>query len=507
MGVLALVTLMCGLAAPAAAQSPTLTPGNGQIQVSWDAPSDPVGTGIDGDFPNYEVEYRPGTSGAWTSGARGSRRSATITGLANGQSYQVRVTAIGPGGRRNRFVYSIVSATPVAPNAAPAAPTLTPGNKRLGSVGGAGRQRRSDDVRYRRSGDAGGLPRDGRIPLNWGPPRSTGGAPITDYDVRYRRSGDVGWSDHPHIGTGRSTVITGLIRGQAYEVQLRAGNAVSPSIWSPSLKAIAVATPAAPTALTLTPDDGYIQVSWNAPSDNGGAAITGYQIRVLFFDPNDEIFDATEDFPPSALPAKLITSKIIGGFLTDLTNGVLYIVDVRAKNSVGYGPWSDSASGTSVAPPAAPAPAKPTVTATGRHLSVDLTWPKSSDATITKWQYRLSTTANGSDGWTDIGSSDEDTVAYTVTGLNNGQVCYFQVRAVNPSGDGVASDEVSTTPAPVPAKPDNFGAALRHQSVELTWDDPSDSTIRGIYAVGFFRAATAPMIAARGEFSTPAGAE
>ena len=30
---------------------------------------------------------------------------------------------------------------------------------------------------------------------------------------------------------------------------------------------------------------------------------------------------------------------------------------------------------------------------------------------------------------------------------------------------------------------------------------------RGIYAVGFFRAATAPMIAARGEFSTPAGAE
>ena len=157
--------------------------------------------------------------------------------------------------------------------------------------------------------------------------------------------------------------------------------------------------------------------------------------------------------------------------VTGLNNGQVCYFQVRAVNPSGDGVASDEVSATPAAVPVA------VVTAVGRHESVSLTWPKSSDATIQKWQYRQGTVSGAYDGWTDMGSSDHETAAYTVTGLSNGQAYYFQVRAVNPSGDGVASNEVSATPAPVPAKPDNFGAAPRHQSVELTWDDPNDSTI------------------------------
>ena len=81
--------------APGATNAPDLTPGDKQLGVSWSEPADTGGRAI----TDYDVEYRSGNSGDWTSHPHdGTTTSATIAGLSNGQSYQVRVRAVNDKG-------------------------------------------------------------------------------------------------------------------------------------------------------------------------------------------------------------------------------------------------------------------------------------------------------------------------------------------------------------------------------------------------------------------------
>ena len=96
-------------------------------------------------------------------------------------------------------------------------------------------------------------------------------------------------------------------------------------------------------------------------------------------------------------------------------------------------------------------PAKPTsfsVTATGARrfrlrASVD-----NGGSAITKWQYRIATTAGGlsSATWTDVSSSASDSLDFTPTTVyGGGTTRHFQVRAVNALGNGATSDSNSAT--------------------------------------------------------------
>ncbi|MYG28837.1 MAG: hypothetical protein F4213_22945, partial [Boseongicola sp. SB0677_bin_26] len=75
-------------------------------------------------------------------------------------------------------------------------------------------------------------------------------------------------------------------------------------------------------------------------------------------------------------------------------------------------------------------------------------------------------------GWKDIG----DVGGYTVTGLTNGKLYRFQVRAAGPGGEGEASDTASAKPLPKPAPPRHLIANAADASVILHWDiSPDDS--------------------------------
>ena len=90
-------------AVPGKPSAPSLIPSNGQIAVMWTAPSSTGGA-----ITHYDLQYR--RSGSWTRIDGISGTSRTITGLTNGQSYQVRVraaNAIGDGAWSNT-----TSATP-----------------------------------------------------------------------------------------------------------------------------------------------------------------------------------------------------------------------------------------------------------------------------------------------------------------------------------------------------------------------------------------------------------
>ena len=79
---------------------------------------------------------------------------------------------------------------------------------------------------------------------------------------------------------------------------------------------VASTKPAAPTAVTATAGDQQATVSWTAPSDNGGEAITGYTVTST---------------PGSLTCTTATTSCVVSG----LTNSTAYTFTVTATNSVG----------------------------------------------------------------------------------------------------------------------------------------------------------------------------
>ena len=87
-----------------------------------------------------------------------------------------------------------------------------------------------------------------------------------------------------------------------------------------------ITVPGAPTAPTTSLSSSTLSVSWRAPSDNGGSAITGYTVKLF----KDTVLSSTS--------ADLTdTSKSF-----TLTATGSYTVTVSAKNSAGYGSYSSA---------------------------------------------------------------------------------------------------------------------------------------------------------------------
>ena len=142
------------------------------------------------------------------------------------------------------------------------------------------------------------------------------------------------------------------------------------------------------------------------------------------------------------------TGTSVTHIVTGLANGTAYSFVVRAVNGVGSGPDSNEASIVSGVP------AKPVLAAVAGDGSAVLSASVSSvnGSAITKWQYRQKAGVSAYGSWTDIADTGTS-IAHTVTGLVNGTVYGFIVRAVNSSGNSSDSDEITVVPAAVPAKP------------------------------------------------------
>ena len=192
--------------------------------------------------------------------------------------------------------------------------------------------------------------------------------------------------------------------------------------------------PGKPTGLTATADGlTEIDLTWIAPSDDGGAVISGYKIEV-----------STDGSSWSGLEADTDSSTTSYSH-TGLTAGSTRHYRVSAINSEGTGPASDSDSATT---DAATKPGKPTgltATADGQ-TEIDLTWTAPSDdggADISG--YRIEVSTNGT-SWSDlVADTDSTSTSYSHTGLTAGNTRHYRVSAINSAGTGTASDSDSAT--------------------------------------------------------------
>lgn len=244
--------------------------------------------------------------------------------------------------------------------------------------------------------------------------------PVTHYAYSVNGSR---WTEVRNVGVNGPIVISRLSNGRSYSVQVAAINVLGRSAPSPSVAATPLPDPpSAPTIRSLSPSNGSLQVTYRAPSNNGGGTITSYQYSL---DGGEEWLTATSS-SRSAL--------IISG----LENGVEQSVSIRAVNARGPGAASVSMNATPRR-----APDAPTVVAVARQprlLLVEVAAPTfNGGSAISGYEYSLN---NGR--WTR--SSSGISPSFQISRVTDSRSYTLRVRAVNAAGGGSPSDSVSFGP-------------------------------------------------------------
>ena len=408
------------LGGPGAPAPPTLTSAGQQISVSWLEPADNGGSAIN----DYDLEWRQGTEGNWTDlDHTGTATTATITGLTNGQEYQVRVRAY------NSTTYGNWSGT------SQATPSTTPAQV--------------DRLAVSVNSES--------LVAMWSAPANNG-APISDYDVQYRQGNTGAFSPWDHVGTATSTTITGLTNGQEYEIQVRAENSNGDGPWSASATGTPADFPDAPATPSITSLDTQLRASWTAPADNGGP-IRGYDV---------EYREGTQgDWEVHTHLGTGTTATITG-----LQNGQPYQVQVRGLNVRGTGSWSQAGLGTPYGDMGPPT----NVTVTPLHMGLLVGWEpptQTGGRIVTSYRVVSYLTGNLSQATGQLVPLAPDLRTTTITGLSNGTSYSVYMFATYEGGNGTDSSTQAVFPIQqLPGVPTGLTLTPGAAQIEVSWTAP-----------------------------------
>ena len=287
----------------------------GVVDVSWTRPSDATSN----DDYAYQVSYRSGTSGSYSVVAVAKGITTTsLSGLTGGTTYTIVVEAIPTKGPQFASVgcsadaatssdactaFASAASTTVIAQEAPDAPTI-----------------------------ASAEPSSGQISLVFGAPNLRGSS-LTGYEATCGSA----------VATGSVSpiTVTGLTNGIAYTCTVKANSNQGFSAASSASEALVPSTtPDTMEKPSGTASDASATISWTAVAatagvgvgtsiDDGGSAITGYEVAV---------YDAANTLTTSVDAAAGATSAVASG----LTNGTNYTAKVRAKNTNGSGTYSEA---------------------------------------------------------------------------------------------------------------------------------------------------------------------
>jgi RHS repeat-associated protein len=371
---------------PGAPTAVGATAGSQQATISWTAPAPNGGTAVSG----YTVTPYIGANAGTPTQVVAPTTNVTINGLVNGTTYTFQVTATNTGGTGPAGTSNAVT-----PALTPQAPT------NVGAAAG-----------------------NHQVTVSWTAPNQ-GGSAITGYTITPYIGGSAGTP----VGAGSgatSVIVTGLTNGTAYTFQIYATNSSGNGFVATSPVATPAGPPAAPANVAATSGNGQATVTWGAPPDNGGSAITGYTITPFL--------NGTPGTPVVVGPTVFSTP------VTGLTNGSFYTFQVFATNAIGNGPAGGS-SPLTVGTPSAPA----NVAGTGGANQISATWtaatPNGSAVagyTATAYLAGLPTLS--------IAVGPSATTA-TVSGLKGGSSYTIGVVATNTYGSGPGAFSSAVTPS------------------------------------------------------------
>ncbi|MEW6536824.1 MAG: FG-GAP-like repeat-containing protein [Candidatus Auribacterota bacterium] len=143
-----------------------------------------------------------------------------------------------------------------------------------------------------------------------------------------------------------------------------------------------IIAPSAPLNLVANPANGVIVLTWNIPSNNGGASVTDYKIYRGTSSDNETFL--------------LNTNSTVTSYTdTSVTNGTEYFYKVSAVNSAGEGSLSNEASGTPLNIPPTANAGGPYSGIAGESVSFDGSASYDNDGTVVLYEWEFGDGATG----------------------------------------------------------------------------------------------------------------
>ena len=301
---------------------------------------------------------------------------------------------------------------------------------------------------------------DGELTVEWGAPTDDGGTAITGYKVQWKSGSESFGSSRQHItadGSARSYKITMLTNGTEYTVRVLAVNAKDDSDASNTATGTPSTTPGAPSNVQAS-GNAELTVTWDAPTDNGGSAITGYTVQWK---------SGSESYSTSRQATVTTTTHTI----PSLTNGTTYTVRVKATNANGDSGWTET-TGTPASGPGVGTVTSGMITQTSAVITATIANPDTNTQTV-NLQYKRNADTNWTSGGTR--STVNAAVTFTLSSLTGNTD--YDVRASLDStfASGVVTATFKTSPVK-PAPP--TGVAITTEgNGELTvgWTAPTEN--------------------------------
>ena len=393
--------------APGAPTSLTATASGGtQIDLAWTAPADNGGRVVEG----YQIEYSDDAGTSWSVLVADTQTTDTMysdTTLSGGETRHYRVSAINS--------IDTGAASTVADATTPSGPGVASVTVDQASI-----------------------------------TQTTAAVTVTVANLqndlhtvylRYRAEGGV-WpsvanQSTPTSGAAITFTLTGLTGNTAHYVAVSLDSGFASGVKTATFTT-SPTKPGQTTGVNFTLKwNGVLAISWIAPQNDGGSAITGYKVQwksgsQSFGDPSRE--------HTTGASARVYT-------ITGLTNGTEYTVRVIAVNAVGDGPPSNEKTATPVGPPDAP----PNVQAGSGHQQLTVNWGAPNDRGSAITEYTLQWKSGGQG----FNSSRQRTIAApsrtdTIPSLDNGTEYTVRVKATTALGDSGWSAEAKGTPSSKP---------------------------------------------------------
>ena len=372
------------------------------ITLNWEAPASDGGSPITG----YTIQRRVPPDGMWIPIPSTTAPTATTfkdTGLdpATAYGYQVRaINRAGPGD------WSFETRTGTHPDVPSAPFSLT-----ARAVGTS------------------------RIDLSWSAPRNTGGAPILGYRVEASSNEGRTWhiirrnTNSPSPTFSHLNLEPATTRHYRVSAINTAGTGPASNVRHATTEA---ARPGVPRSLSAEADGtSEIDLAWRAPTDDGGARVTGYFVEV-----SDDGGATWRDLVSNTRNTRTTYSH------TGLEPATTRHYRVSAINRIGVGEASRVESATTDATvPDAPTGLVATSTTS---TQIDLVWiAPEYDGGAPVTAYRIEVSETGA-AWADlVPNTGSASATYTHTGLLPGSTRFYRVSAINRAGTGAASEVAS----------------------------------------------------------------
>ena len=413
--------------------------GGGAIDVSWDPPLDDGGTTI----TRYEVQWSADGSTNWRgagSTANGETLTFKNTNLSFGTTRYYRVAARNSRGLSDWSNPPYASATTLS--GVPGQPNLTA-----------------------RATDA------NTIALTWTVPADNGSS-ILLYQLEWSEDGtlDGTWNSFTAAGASDTSYDDeNLDPGTQRYYRIRAVNGSGNGSWSTVRNATTPpAAPGAPRLRATANGENAIDLTWDPPTDDGGADITGYELHVST--------DGGTNYSRLTSPSGTSRSYTHGG----LKPGDGRHYQIRARNRAGLGDFSSAVSASTLTG----VPTAPSLTARANGATeIKLSWTKPDDKGSNIQRYELEESDDGND-WGTLAGIVASNSEYVHTGLSGGTTRYYRIRAVNGNGNGQWSTTRSArTDAGGPDAPVLTATPASDNQIDLSWTVPADngSSIRGYW--------------------------